>query len=209
MTDSVTTATLLSDLAVIEATGADTAAFLHGQLSNDITGLTDGQACLAAYCTPKGRMLASMVVWKVKGEPEPVYRMLIKRSIAAAILKRLSMFVLRAKVKLVLSETPVMGLWPGRSGGALPPELDVTLSGLQDLSAYQVANTAQGSFISAPRAGQAKARYWFVPQTALATEATTASAADANTGHFSEGLQNFAKNTELAARWAAEDVATG
>ncbi len=189
MNDSVTTATLLSDLAVIEATGTDTAAFLHGQLSNDITGLTEGQACLAAYCTPKGRMLASMVVWKVDSEPDPVYRMLIKPNIAAAIVKRLSMFVLRAKVKLALSENPVIGVWSGQSGGALPPELDATLSGLQDLSAYQVANTTHGSFISAPRADQAKARFWFVPHTALATTALD--------------------NPDLAALWAADDIAAG
>src|SRR5690554_3705263 len=52
----------LTDLAVVRASGADAASFLHGQLTQDITGLPPGQASLAAYCTAKGRLLATLVI---------------------------------------------------------------------------------------------------------------------------------------------------
>src|SRR5690606_15647947 len=100
----------LSDLAVIEISGADACAFLHGQLSHDINGLAPGQARLAGYCTAKGRLLGSMVVWLASDTEVPVLRALIKADIAQAIVKRLSMFVLRAKVKLSVTPLHVLGI---------------------------------------------------------------------------------------------------
>ena len=193
MTDSATTVTVLQDLAIIEATGADTASFLHGQLSNDIIGLSDQNACLAAYCTPKGRMLASMVVWKTAGENETVYRMLIKRDIAAAIVKRLSMFVLRAKVKLALSASPVFGVTLNASAPSLPQAMSPILKTLPDLQPYQITNTAQGTLIGAPRVREACARYWFIPENA---EATIENA-------------DLALQPRRAALWAADDIGAG
>ena len=43
-------------------TGGDAAAFLDGQLSNDITALAPGTGCRAALLTPKGKMLADVRV---------------------------------------------------------------------------------------------------------------------------------------------------
>jgi folate-binding protein YgfZ len=43
-------------------TGADAAAFLDGQLSNDISALEPGAGCRAALLTPKGKMLADVRV---------------------------------------------------------------------------------------------------------------------------------------------------
>ena len=43
-------------------TGADAAAFLDGQLSNDISALEPGSGCRAALLTPKGKMLADVRV---------------------------------------------------------------------------------------------------------------------------------------------------
>src|SRR5690606_14305304 len=100
----------LSDLPVIEISEADAVAFLHGQLSHNITGLTPSQARLAGYCTAKGRLLGSMVVWPAGDTEVPVLRALIKADIAEAIVKRLSMFVLRAKVKLSVAPLQVLGI---------------------------------------------------------------------------------------------------
>lgn len=189
MTETPYTATLLPDLAVIEATGADAAAFLHGQLSNDISGLPDTMACLAAYCTPKGRMLASLVVWKAGNEPEPVYRALIKRDIAPAIVKRLSMFVLRSKVKLALLPIAAFGVsaGPGNPAGTLASHLDTLPPAGQP---YQVATTPQGTWVAAPGSTNAPARWWFIPH--QATEADATEQPDDN-----------------ACQWAANDIAAG
>ena len=43
------------------AHGADAAAFLQGQLTQDVVGLRAGEARLAGYCSAKGRLLASFI----------------------------------------------------------------------------------------------------------------------------------------------------
>ena len=87
----------LEHLGVIRAVGEDAVKFLHGQLTQDLALLPVGQARLAAFCTPKGRMLASFVL--VKHSNEEVW-MVCSRDVLAPTLKRLSMFVMRAKVRL-------------------------------------------------------------------------------------------------------------
>lgn len=82
---------------VIRAFGNDAASFLHGQLTQDVAGLGLNQARLAGYCSAKGRMLASFVVWKAA--PDEVL-LACHASVLPSALKRLSMFVLRSKCKL-------------------------------------------------------------------------------------------------------------
>lgn len=90
-------AVALPDLGIIIAQGADTGTFLHGQFSQDMANQPGDQARLAAYCSPKGRMLASFQ--SLRPGPD-TYWLLTDRSVLSATLKRLSMFVLRSKVKL-------------------------------------------------------------------------------------------------------------
>ncbi len=54
----------LPDWGVIRAQGDDAVSFLQGQLTNDVSMLGMGEARLAGYCSPKGRLLASFIVWK-------------------------------------------------------------------------------------------------------------------------------------------------
>jgi tRNA-modifying protein YgfZ len=92
-------------LSVIRATGADAASFLQGQLSNDSVLLKPNQWQLAAYCSPKGRMLASF--WGIKLQSTPELQdicLVLSKDIAAATLKRLSMFVMRAKLTLTSAD---------------------------------------------------------------------------------------------------------
>jgi folate-binding protein YgfZ len=93
----------LPHLGLIQAEGADTASFLHGQLSQDVQLLPAGQARLGAYCTAKGRMLADFLLWR---HGDDGVRLLLTASLLPATLKRLSMFVLRAKVKLTDALAP-------------------------------------------------------------------------------------------------------
>jgi folate-binding protein YgfZ len=88
----------LSDWGLILAEGADAASFLHAQLTQDVTHLDQRQARLAGYCSAKGRLLATFVMWR----PAPDQILLAcSADLLATTLKRLSMFVLRAKCKLV------------------------------------------------------------------------------------------------------------
>lgn len=97
-TDSATGgAVRLMHSTVIRAIGPDAAAFLHGQLTNDFTGLGLGEARLAAYCSAKGRMLASFVGFKHRHDE---IWLACRAELVPATLKRLRMFVLRAKLQL-------------------------------------------------------------------------------------------------------------
>ena len=53
----------LTHLGVIRASGDDAANFLQNQLTNDVLGLDEATARLAGYCSPKGRLLATLMVW--------------------------------------------------------------------------------------------------------------------------------------------------
>ena len=87
----------LGHLGVIRVTGADAVIFLQGQLTQDVALMGPSQAHLAAFCNAKGRMQASFVLFK-RGDDDIL--MVCSRDILTQTLKRLSMFVLRAKVKL-------------------------------------------------------------------------------------------------------------
>jgi hypothetical protein len=87
----------LTHMGVIRVIGADAASFLQGQLTQDVALLGLSEARLAAFCNAKGRMQASFVVFK--RSPEEVL-LVCSQDILAATLKRLSMFVMRAKAKL-------------------------------------------------------------------------------------------------------------
>lgn len=90
-------AVLLTHWGVIAVDGADAASFLHTQLTQDFSLLGEGEARLAGYCSPKGRLLANFIGWKET--PERVL-LACSADVLAPTLKRLSMFVLRAKARL-------------------------------------------------------------------------------------------------------------
>jgi folate-binding protein YgfZ len=98
----------LPQFGVIDTKGDDAASFLHSQLTNDTQHLDAATARLAGYCSPKGRLLASFLMW-CSGES---IRMLVSKDVQAAVQKRLSMFVLRAKAKLsdATDDTLAIGL---------------------------------------------------------------------------------------------------
>jgi folate-binding protein YgfZ len=85
----------LSQLGVIALRGEDTASFLQGQLTNDIRGLRADTAQWNAYCSPKGRLLGNFLTWR-QGED---YCLQLSGDILSSVQKRLSMFIMRAKVQ--------------------------------------------------------------------------------------------------------------
>jgi tRNA-modifying protein YgfZ len=99
----------LAHWGVIRARGADAARFLHGQLTSDMLALGHGRAVPAGFCSAKGRLQASFVVWQ--GEADEIL-LACSASLLAPTLKRLSMFVLRAQCKLTDAtlELPLQGL---------------------------------------------------------------------------------------------------
>lgn len=96
----------LSDLSLIRARGEDTRNFLNGQLSNDVRQLDATHSQLAAWCSPKGRMLAIFRLLR-RGDDTLLQ---LPASLLETTLKRLRMFVLRAKVTLENADAELVGL---------------------------------------------------------------------------------------------------
>lgn len=177
----------LSDLVVIEAAGPDSVSFLQSQLTNDLTQLSGVSARLAGYCTAKGRLMASMVVWKTGPIQAPSVHILIKADIADAFIKRLSMYILRAKVKLRIADLNVYGILIQQTSS-----ISIRSLGLpKGAHPWTVAPSDKGSYIAAPSADPAIDRWWLI-----SPESNVLAPDDAH--------------DELkAAQWRAADIAAG
>ena len=119
------TGSILADLShygLLAAAGADARSFLHGQLSCDVEELADDAAVYGAYCTAKGRVLANFLLWSAAG----TFFLLLPRSLAPGIRKRLQMYVLRSKVTLEdrSDGLAILGLAGPVAAAALAPLID-------------------------------------------------------------------------------------
>jgi hypothetical protein len=134
----------LTHLGLIACSGADAQSFLHGQLSNDIKKLTPARSEYAAYCSPKGRMLANFLLWR----EDQAYSLQLARSLLPAMQKRLGMFVLRAKVKLedASESRPILGL----AGKAAAEVLRGLFPALPQQAHQVVHEPAHGTLIALP-----------------------------------------------------------
>ncbi|HEU4621535.1 MAG TPA: folate-binding protein [Burkholderiaceae bacterium] len=98
----------LSQLGAIGVEGPDALTFLHAQLTNDVLHQTPEQARLSGFCSHKGRLFAVFVQRRLPTESPPGVVLHVERELAASITKRLSMYVLRSKVRVTdLSNTRV------------------------------------------------------------------------------------------------------
>jgi folate-binding protein YgfZ len=85
----------LSSHGLIRFTGPDARAFLQGQLTCDVDALAPEKSTYGSYCTPKGRILATFLLWRMGDD----YFMQLPRALREAVQKRLSMYILRSKVQ--------------------------------------------------------------------------------------------------------------
>lgn len=94
----------LDHLTCYEVEGEDAQTFLQGQLSNDINDITSQSGQLTSYCTPKGRMLATLYACKWQDK----ILLILSAEITEEVMKRLSMFVMRSKVTIKKSENTLL-----------------------------------------------------------------------------------------------------
>ena len=99
----------------LSVAGPDAGSFLHGQFTNDVAGLAVGAVQYNGYCSPKGRMLAAFPLARLA---DTEYLLVAPASIMAALVRRLRMFVLRAKV--VVAPLPGSHACIGVAGPAGP-----------------------------------------------------------------------------------------
>ncbi len=142
----------LMHMGVIRVVGEDAANFLQGQLTQDVALLGLAEARLAAFCNAKGRMQASFIVFKRSKEE---ILLICSLSILPATLKRLSMFVMRAKAKL--SDASAEYVLYGVMGDAVE-----ALAG-RKLDAWAKVDLDAATLVNLyPGAGQARA-LWCAP----------------------------------------------
>lgn len=112
----------LPDFGLIRAAGEDAAVFLHNLFTNDIKNLAPDAARFAGLCTAKGRLIASSHIWHDRNDD---LLLMLSADILPGILKKLSMYVLRSKVKLsdATDERVLIGL--------AGPEAEAMVEGLE------------------------------------------------------------------------------
>ena len=81
-------------ISTISVSGDDALEFLQGQLTNDLQRLESEPEILAAWCTPKGRVIWFGTVAKL----DDGYALSAPRDMAETIVARLTMFRFRSKV---------------------------------------------------------------------------------------------------------------
>jgi folate-binding protein YgfZ len=86
----------LSDTGLIALSGADAVTFLQGQLTSDVAGLEPPRTQYSGYCTPKGRLLATFLVWRLDAE----ILLQLPRALRESMQSRMSKYVLRSKVSV-------------------------------------------------------------------------------------------------------------
>jgi tRNA-modifying protein YgfZ len=126
-------------LGLIRARGADAGSFLQGQLTQDVLLMKSDELRLAAWCSAKGRMLASFLVWK---NSEEEFDLLLSGDLLAPTLKRLKMFVLRAKCELsdITAQYQLTGLV-----GTAAKQAAGTMNLIANYSIYTRARCQKGS----------------------------------------------------------------
>jgi len=135
----------LADLGFIAVSGEEAAQFLHNQLTNDVEHLGSAEARLAGYCSPKGRLLATFLMWKTAD----TILLQLPRQILPAVQKRLQMFVLRTKAKLNNASDDYVAL--GLAGEAVPSALAQWFPALP-AAPFSKTDTEAGTLIRLPDA---------------------------------------------------------
>jgi folate-binding protein YgfZ len=110
----------LKSRALIAVTGPDWCSFLQGLITQDVETLAPGEARFGALLSPQGRLLYDLFV---VGRPDGCWLDVLAEH-RAAILQRLLMYRLRAKVEIAADETSVAIVYSDRPGGSRNPSGD-------------------------------------------------------------------------------------
>lgn len=146
----------LTDFGLIRASGEDAATFLHNLMTNDVASLPGDGVRFAGLCSAKGRLLATLTLWHDGAD----FLLALSADLQAAILKKLSMYVLRSKVKLsdAGDERVLIGL-AGPSAPSAIRDLGATVPATHRATALtggQVLGLTQDRFILALTASAAR-----------------------------------------------------
>lgn len=98
--------TELSHLGFLRISGEDARDFLQSLTSNDVRHLDENSSQYSSLCSPKGRMLASFIVFRMDGD----YILQMPKEMVDRVKKRLAMYVFRSKVVISEADLSAIGL---------------------------------------------------------------------------------------------------
>ena len=107
---------------LIAVRGPDAIAFLHAQLTSEVVGLASSHTQYSGYCTPKGRLLATFLLWRMDDE----IVLQLPESLRADIQAKLAKYLLRARVELVSATAAfrLFGVWGSAAADGLAGIVD-------------------------------------------------------------------------------------
>ncbi|HEX8470350.1 MAG TPA: folate-binding protein [Brevundimonas sp.] len=115
----------LDSRALIRVSGDDVKAFLHNLLTQDVETLGEGELRFGALLSPPGRLLFDLFLF---GEPGAVV-LDVAAERRDALIQRLTMYKLRAKVEIIADERPVVASWPEIADGFIADPRTTLLGG--------------------------------------------------------------------------------
>jgi folate-binding protein YgfZ len=135
----------LGQSGTLHVSGEDAQTFLQNLLSNDIRQVGAGRAQISSFNNAKGRLLATMLIWRAGDD----YLLQLPRTLCEPVRKKLSMYVLRAKVRIRDASDEIVSL--GLSGAGAQqivraqfgelPELPLGITGNATASAIRVGES--------------------------------------------------------------------
>lgn len=130
----------LGQFGTLRVSGEEAQTFLQNLLSNDIREVSATCAQLSSFNTAKGRMLASMLIWRDGDD----YLLQLPQVLCEPIRKKLSLYILRAKVKITDASDEIISL--GLSGTNAQGVLREQFGEWPELP-FGVITTSQGNTI--------------------------------------------------------------
>ncbi len=106
----------LDSRALISVTGEEAKPFLHNLLTQDVETLADEELRFGALLSPPGRLLFDLFLL---GQADGVV-LDVAAERRDALIQRLSMYRLRAKVEVAADDRPVFAAWPEAPAGFIP-----------------------------------------------------------------------------------------
>ena len=133
----------LAHFGLIRFSGAEAQTFLHNQLTCDVGALAPGRSTYGGYCTPKGRVLATFLLWRTDED----FFMQLPTPLREPTQKQLTKYILRAKVKATdaTPEWTLLGV-AGKDAAALVQRT----VGEAPTAVHQVAQAAGAMVIKLP-----------------------------------------------------------
>jgi folate-binding protein YgfZ len=109
----------LDDLRILAVTGSDRAAFLQGQLTQDVATANPDTTVMAGWADAKGRLLFAGHLFVARLPADEALALLVPAELADSLLRRIRMYILRAKAQATLLDIPLAGVigTPGEPAG--------------------------------------------------------------------------------------------